>query len=104
MPDVPQQVRQKNEQRDRAADPEPRASKHTPMRGHEQAETHGGAEDQHRIFVFEAESGDDSEPDPELFVAGFDNAYQQPGAAYPEQRLESVHSQQIVPSENTGRD
>ena len=79
-------------------------AKRTALRSQEQADDDAGAEDQHGVLVFEAESRQDAEPDPELLVAGFHDADQQPGAAHPEQRLECVHGQQVVGGENTRRD
>ncbi len=58
---------------------------------------------EHGVFVFEAESRQDAEPDPEPLVAGFHDADHQPGAAHPEQRLEGVHGEQVIDSENTRR-
>src|SRR5208282_897780 len=63
MLDIPQQVRQKNEKRGRAADPEPGAGKRTALRGQEQAKDEAGSENQRRILIFEAESSHDAEPD-----------------------------------------
>jgi hypothetical protein len=89
MLDTPQQIRQEDEERDRAGDPEPGAGKHAALRSQDQAEDDAGSKDQHGILVFQAESREDAEPDPELLVAGFHNAYQQPGATHPEQRQRS---------------
>ena len=81
-----------------------RASKQTTQGSQEQTENDSGFEDQHGVLVFEAKSRHDAEPYPEFRVAGFHNVYQQPGAAHPEERLECVHGQQVVASEDTRRD
>ena len=101
--DVPQEIRQEDQESDRAADPDPGARERAALRSQHQADHDAGAEDQHGVLVFEADSRQDAEPDPEFRVAGLDDADEQVGATHPEQRLERVHGQQAVRGEECRR-
>ena len=61
---IPPQIRQKNEKRNRAADPNPRLSKHVALRSQDQPHKNPTAEDQHGVLILEAESRQYPEPDP----------------------------------------
>ena len=67
--DIPKQIPQKNQERDCARDPEPRAGKQAALRSQEQAENNASSEHQHGVLVFEAQSREDAKPNPELLVA-----------------------------------
>ena len=103
MLNVPQKVRQKDQECNRASHPKPGTGEQAALGREEEPEDNAGAENQHRVFVFEPDSGAYAEPDPQLCVACFDHAHDEPDAAQPEQRLERVHGQQIVETEDSRR-
>ncbi len=95
----PKQVWQENRERDGTAEPNPfRTEQMSPSR--EQESHHESeAEDQHAVFIFEADTGDRSEGQPQLRRCALDDQDRDPGTEQPEKRLEGVHGKEAVESE-----
>ncbi len=53
---VPQQIRQEDQESERAADPEPATRERAALRSQPQADHDAGPEDQHGVLVFEPDS------------------------------------------------
>src|SRR5205823_11632192 len=86
--DLPEEVRQKEQQRDPAADPDPTPAELSALRRGEERENDGRTEEQHRVLVLETESREDAEGDPVARVTRTDDPDQGPDATHPKQRLE----------------
>ena len=101
--DVPQQVGQEDQKRDRAPCPEPRRAQPPALARQHQPCHNAEAEDQHRVLVLQPDTRHYAEPQPELRVPGPDDPYHQVRAAHPEQRLESIHRKEVVQRQNAWR-
>ena len=60
-------------------------------------------ENEHRVLVFEADSGDDAEGEPPFRRCAFHDAHHDPRAEQPEERLERIHREEAVEGEIRGR-
>src|SRR5260370_41308218 len=98
--DVPEKIRQEDRERHRTADPEPVSGERAALRSQEQAEDETSAEDQHRVFVFDANARQHAKRDPQLLVTGLDDTDEQVRASEPEQRLQWRHREEIDAGEN----
>jgi hypothetical protein len=102
--DLPDQVGKKQESRDRAADPDPSPAELAAFGREKKSDRHGAAEEQHRMFVLEAEPREETERDPVPRVAGAHDPDERPDAAHPEERFERIHRHQAVDGEEDGRE
>src|SRR5882724_5777777 len=64
MAGLPEEVRQEEGERDRAADPDPGFRELAALRRQKEREGHGGSKEQRRVLVLEAEAREDSKRDP----------------------------------------
>ncbi len=94
--DVPDHVRQEDQQGERPTEPDPRPREGAPLRAQQDADHEGEGEDGHRVLVLQAHAGEKAEPQPQPLVAGLDDADEDVRAPRPEQRLEGVHREEVV--------
>ena len=93
---VPDHVREEDQEGDRPAEPDPGPREGASLRAQQDADHQGERVDRHRVLVLQAEAGEKAEPQPQLLVAGPDDADEDVRAPRPEQRLECVHREEVV--------
>src|ERR1035441_10159591 len=60
------------------------------------------AEDQHGVLGFQTQTGEQSKIEPELLVAGIDDANKEQRAPHPAERLESVDVEEVIQGKDAG--
>jgi hypothetical protein len=93
---LPDDVGQKDRQRDRSAEPDPGLEQLAAQRRGDDGNSDCGAEEEGRMLILEPKTGEDAEQDPETRVAAANDADQYQDAAHPEERFEGVHRQDAV--------
>ena len=93
---VPEEVRQENQKSDGAGDPDPFVGEGLTFRCEQQSDDNTQPEHGYRIFVLQADARQHAEPQPQLLVAGLDNADDDGGATHPEEGLEVVGAEQVA--------
>ena len=96
MPDQPQQVGQKDQERGQPTDPHPAASEEAPLRREHQSRDYANDEERHRILVLHPDAGEHAEPQPVTRLAGADRSHHAPRTGHPDERLECIHGQPVV--------
>ena len=74
-------------------------SEMTARRRKQKSQDQPDAKEGERVLIFNAESGDDTKPQPELRRIAVENANEQINATHPEKRLENIHRVEISDAE-----
>src|SRR6476620_7053344 len=96
---VPQNVRQENQERDQTADPDPFVKECPAMLGQQQADDDSQPEDCNRVLLLQPESRDDAESDPVARVVSLNGKNNELSAAQPEIGLKDVGAEQSAVGE-----
>ncbi len=92
---LPDQMRQEEENRDRATQPDPGAAEVPALGSEQQPGEHPAAEEEHAVLVLQAEAADQAEEKPELRIATLDDADHRQSPERPEEDVEGVHRKDV---------
>ena len=96
MLDVPDKVREKNQEGHNSAQPDPFASEDAPLPSQQQPDDDAQAEHGNGILFFHADAGDDTEPEPIAGILALDSKDCEVGASHPQNWFEAVGGQQAA--------
>src|SRR5205807_9384819 len=96
MADEPDQIRQKDQERTKSAQPDPGIRKETPLRREQERDKNRDGEERGRVFVFHSESDEEAEAKPMTGLALVNRADDAPRARDPDERLERVHREPMM--------
>src|SRR5437879_5204395 len=99
---LPDYIWQENGKRDDAADPDPGLRKFLFLWRKEQSDHDSKSEEESRMFVQQAKSGEHAKPHPQPGVSGLNDADQHVNRAHPEPYLKNVHGHQATGSQIHG--
>jgi hypothetical protein len=102
--DLPEEVREQEDERDHAAQPRPRRSQVPPGGRNEEGDENGEAEKEHGDLRQEPEAGEEAEEEPEAGLVPFQNQQQHVGGRHLEELVEGVHRDERPEHEEVGRD
>ena len=97
--EVPDEVGEPDEQRNSAAQPDPGLGQSFPLARQDETHEHAEPEEKYPVLVFEADTGQQPEPEPKLLVAGLYDSQHDCRARRPNRRLERVHGQEVKKGE-----
>jgi hypothetical protein len=97
--DLPEDVREHDESRERRAPERPLREEQSPLSCEEKPGDEGDREERHGVLVEEPDSDDDADREPESRIVPPDHADREPGARRPEERLQRVHGEEAVEPE-----
>ena len=83
MTDEPNQVRQKNQERDCGADPKFSRDQKTPFARQGESNYNGNDEERDAVFRFHPDTNEGAKPDPVTWIISIDRADNAPDAADP---------------------
>ena len=94
--DIPNQVGKKDQERHRAAREKPWRKQKFALLREKKSEKQSEGKDGDGVFIFEPESGDGAESEPELWVLRVNHAQDGVSTTGPEQRFESIHGELVI--------
>ena len=97
----PDQIGQKNQERDGGADPKLLRDQKSALAGQDECDYDGENEKRYPVLGFHSETDQNPEPDPVTRIVAVDRTDDAPDAARPNERLECVHCQPVVHHEIT---
>ena len=101
---LPQDIGQRDRQRQRGAGVEPRARQAAPQRRRDDADRERGHVEDDQILALEADADDGAEGEPPALVAAVDEAHEDPGAGEPGERLQAIGRQQHAAGQQRRRE
>ena len=101
---VPEQVREEDQERRGTAEPYPFVQEETAVLGEEQADHNSEAEDRDGVFLLETETRDCAKPEPEARLAAFHGENREVRATHPQVWFKAVCGEQAAVGKILRRD
>src|SRR5439155_25166391 len=96
MPDLPNDVWQRQGSRDQSAERDPFLSEMTSLGRNQEGGANAGGEESHGMFVLQTETDEHTEPQSKPGRTAVDDPDEQINGAHPKQRLKRVHGKEMA--------